>query len=781
MAPFRTRRAACQDTRFVSEPPPSRSLAVVAAAILIAMAVIQARVALGGQTWADVRYHTEIAPPRLAAAVAIRGGELPLWWEGSGLGVPLAAEPSHGSLYPLGWLAASARGLDLLALLHLAWGAIGIAVWARRRASTGASGASDPAAATAALLAVTSGAALSAAVRGALPALAQLPWIAAAALALAGATDRRARGWAAGALALLLGLVGLTGSLALLVHGSVLAVLLGARRRTAGWLAGALAAGVALGAAQLLPAIAHLASGTAAGAAVHPLPLARLLELVVPSASGAGDPSRAIRALAGDAAWAPSIFVGAPLIALAAVRAPTHRLRVALAAGAVAALAAGRGPWPAWLGAPELHLAALTFLLAPAAAAGIDALVAGDRRARRALTAATACAAVALIALGVLRGRAPDAAAPIARALVEGALGLAAIGAAIALAWRGRQRAAPAVLALLVIPSAGAGGSTAPFAARAAVSEPPLWAEAARGAPLAPPQRAEAASQPGDASAPRRVFRPAIMHDLDRPHGAPATGSSRAGAALPLDEAVATLAGAVAARWGVGAARSEDPARAVAHDEVWLAAARDGGALLDRFGIDLAILPETLVVPRGLRALAIRNGWALVAFPAAPPAAVAVAAASARTNVEALALLFPADGKLPRDAIVLAGATTRPAPRPPSAPSRAAPAPIACRIARWRPGDIELACRAPSPGWAVISSASAPGWRVEVDGRPAAWVTADVLRRAVEIAAGDRAVRWTYAPPLGSAGLTVSGAAWALLALLAPLAGATRRPRARPP
>ena len=31
--------------------------------------------------------------------------------------------------------------------------------------------------------------------------------------------------------------------------------------------------------------------------------------------------------------------------------------------------------------------------------------------------------------------------------------------------------------------------------------------------------------------------------------------------------------------WGIAAARSEDPARLPDHDEVWLAAAREGGAL----------------------------------------------------------------------------------------------------------------------------------------------------------------------------------------------------------
>ncbi|HSK03022.1 MAG TPA: hypothetical protein VK932_17345, partial [Kofleriaceae bacterium] len=84
---------------------PRRALLLVAAALAVAIVAIHVRVVAGDRTWADVRYHTEVAPPRLAAAEAVQGGELPAWWEGSGLGVPLAAEPSHGAMYAPGWIA----------------------------------------------------------------------------------------------------------------------------------------------------------------------------------------------------------------------------------------------------------------------------------------------------------------------------------------------------------------------------------------------------------------------------------------------------------------------------------------------------------------------------------------------------------------------------------------------------------------------------------------------------------------------------------------------------
>ena len=722
-----------------------------------AIAVVNVRLVAGGQTWADTRYHTEVAPPRLAAARAVQAGELPAWWEGSGLGVPLAGEPSHGAMYPVGWIAATPRALDLAAIAHLVWAALGVAVWARRRGAGGAAGASEPAALVAGLLVATSGLLASAAVRGALPAIAHLPWIGAAAAALGGAGDRRGRARAAAALGALIGLVGTAGVLAVLVDAIALAAVLVARRRTWGWLAVAIAAGLAIGAAQWLPALAQL--GAAAGAEVHGMPLGRLVELIVPGAFGSSDAERGIASLAGAAPWAPSLFVGAPLLALAAVRTPPARALGAIVGLAALALVAGRGGWPAWLGAPELHAAVLVVVLAAHAGAGVDALLAAERRALLALGVGAACAAVALGALGTLRAKHPESAAALDRALVDGGLGLVALGAALGLAWRGRARAAAGgarrplaegsrgatavLLVLLVLPSAGAGPSLAPLADRAIVEEPPMWARAAAEA-LPPPQAMGSLER-----APGRVFRPAFMHD--RPE--------------PLADAIATLAGASAWRWGLGAARSEDPARSRDHDATWLAAARDGGALLDRFGIGLAVLPETLVGARYLKALAVRGGWALVTFPSAPAATVMRGAMWAVAPDDALALLFPLGAKSPRGTTVLRGTG-------PSLPDRGPPLP--CAIRRWRAGDLELACTADAGGYAVVSSGSAAGWTATVDGAPAPWLTADVIRRAVALPAGDHVVRWTYATPLAAGGL------WLALAGLlgvAGLAAAGRRPR----
>src|SRR5262249_19839115 len=152
-----------------------------------------------------------------------------------------------------------------------------------------------------------------------------------------------------------------------------------------------------------------------------------------------------------------------------------------------------------------------------------------------------ACAAIALGALGALRGGHREAHPAIDRALVDGGLGVACTVAAFGLAlWRRGEQSGlrlALVSVLAIAPGAGAIPSTLPSLARASVDDPAPWVELAT-----------AASTP-----PRRLYRPAMMTGL----------SERA------DDAVATLAGTSPARSGLAAARSDDPARLPAHDQVW--------------------------------------------------------------------------------------------------------------------------------------------------------------------------------------------------------------------
>ena len=163
---------------------------------------------------------------------------------------------------------------------------------------------------------------------------------------------------------MLVGAVALAGELGLLIDALVLALALGWRRANVAWLALGVGAGLAIGAFQWLPAL--LAHG--AGATVHGISPSRFVELVVPGSFGSLDPERAVAAIAGTSGWAPSLYVGAPLLALAAVTVPARRLGGVMIAFAVLAFVVGRGGWPAVLGAPELHVAAFVAIAAVRAA-----------------------------------------------------------------------------------------------------------------------------------------------------------------------------------------------------------------------------------------------------------------------------------------------------------------------------------------------------------------------------------------------------------------------------
>ncbi|HEY5925124.1 MAG TPA: hypothetical protein VIV11_25755 [Kofleriaceae bacterium] len=608
-----------------------RSLfALVLVAIVL---VVYAPVVLGGQTWDDVRYHTEIAPPRIAAADAVLHGELPLWWEGTALGVPLLGEPSHAAAYPPGWIAATPRALDVLAIVHVLWLALGVAVWARRLR------ASELGALVAGALIATSAIIASAAIRGALPALAHLPWLAVAASGIASASSRAARARCTIATAALLGLVALAGQLLVFSHALVLLGVVGSRRHLR-WSGVATALGFAIGAVQWLPAMSEGLRLTG-----DPLAFSRAIDLVIPRSS--------------PEAWLPAIYIGAPVLVLAALGKP--QLRIAVFAGALLLLSFVQA---------EQHLATFAILAAAHAGAGFDRIA--GRFAER-----------------------------FSRKLVLVIAALALTAAPLPLLFDTTDRAV--------------------------VAEPPAWANAAiTGTQVAV---LEGKAQAG---APLRVFRP-IMNPRD-PHAIDDT---------QLADAIATLAGASAAKFGIGAARSDDPARNPYHDLVWRAAAATGGALLDRYGITHAILPASMASTdssAGFRALATRGHWSLVRFPASPPAALVYEWIFVADQSTAIARMFPpgASKGLSSGLVVLSGEGAQNQDEPgPAQP---------CTIERWSGAAIDLRCTAETAAYAVVSSSALPGWSVEVDGRDAEWLVADVMRRAVALAPGEHRVAWRYWP-----------------------------------
>lgn len=696
-----------------------RSLPLLALALALAVLATQARVLIGGKTWDDATYQTDIVPPRLAAAQIVHAGHLPTWWDGVGLGVPLAAEPTHGVASPVMWIATTPFGLDLILVLHVVWLALGVALWSRR------AGASELGALTAGVLLATTGIVTSSLLRGALPAISELPWIGLFASMLAVAETRREAARDAAALAVLIGLVGVSGQFGGLLDAIAIAVTFGASRRTARWLVLGVIAGLAIASAQWIPAFAlH-----GAGAQIDGLSPARFVELVVPGSFGSTDPAHGLSAFA--TTGFPSLFVGTALLGLALVpRTVTRRGRWLAIGLVVATLVVGRGGWPAWFGAPEVQLAALIVIVAVRAARGVDAFVAGEKRALVVLAIAAGVTAIltwCVVAL-VDTGDATQAAAiesVVWRSVSGGGIGLAVLGGAIALA-----KLAPTLrflaLALLVAPSVGALAITAPVTDRIEI---PKWAQLIE-------EQHEAAIEVAarDAAAPRRLYRNAKLEKA----GEPST-----------EEAIVTLARSSPARWNIAAVRTDDPARSPSDDAAWTASQHGGGEMLERFGVGFAVLPASIVGPQTLTELDRRALWSLVRFPAAPSAVVVSAWQWNVDDTAALATLFPVAGGrgIAASSVILKGSG-------PAAKPELASHATTCDLVRWDPGAIDLACVAPNDGYAVISSSAAPGWRVEVDGAPRPWVVADVLRRAVAVPAGKHAVRWRYDAP-GSGGARI--------------------------
>ena len=127
-----------------------------------------------------------------------------------------------------------------------------------------------------------------------------------------------------------------------------------------------------------------------------------------------------VEQIGGTHAWLPSLYIGAPLLALAALGTP--KLRFAIFAGGVARarVRGGRGGWPVVLGAPELHVATLAVLVAVHAGRGVDVVLASERRGVVALAGGAAVLALALGGIGALRASHRSARRSIAHSSTAG-------------------------------------------------------------------------------------------------------------------------------------------------------------------------------------------------------------------------------------------------------------------------------------------------------------------------------------------------------------------------
>lgn len=145
----------------------------------------------------------------------------------------------------------------------------------------------------------------------------------------------------------------------------------------------------------------------------------------------------------------------------------------------------------------------------------------------------------------------------------------------------------------------------------------------------------------------------------------------------------------------------------------------------------------------------------------------AVAAADAR---EAAQLVRGED--LSR-AVVLTGAGF-----PPEDPA-AAGRPLTPAVpVRYEPDVVEIAVDAPATGWLVLSDRHYPGWRAWVDGKPVAIEKANVMVRAVRVPAGPSRVLFRFEPSFWHLGASISGFGWItvfVVLMLGRRGGALRR------
>jgi hypothetical protein len=689
------------------------------------------------------------APMRPVVVEALRGGRLPLWdpWEGAGQ--PLLASAFHVVLHPVSIATAVfSDSIDLLLVALVVAAALG--TWTAAR-TLGASAAASAVAAfgyglSGYLLGMTSNALY-------LAGAATLPWVAAG-MRHAGASRS---GWLAAAAAV--AAAGLSGDPGALVAGGIIGLALAWERGgVAGlWRAGAGAVlGVAGAAIQLVPTWAYLGTtlrGTGLGgvkAEQWAFDVTRLHELISPGLF-VGLP-RSYRAPVfeafGTAAespfpWAPSVFLGAPLIVLAIAGARRSRAARVLAVLSLFFLWVSLGRQagatqllsnvPVWgaLRFWEKMVAPLSLCIALAAAPGADGL--GDQEAEPVVRWAV-LASAAFLVLGVVALIAPSA-PRTASELYRKRLGLGLCFAgvslailAIAIRLAAGSRAAMAA-AIVFLQSTAA----APFAlhygvAQALRGRPPRLEAAAPGPRIITPLPFNFLVGSADGDAIDRG------HALQYRNGWPATN-----VAARLDNAEAyTGFGSVRA----GVVSGSGPMK-------W--------ALLRRLGATHVVAPapeddddrrtiQSAAGPGAQGPVIAEDGlqtWAIAHRPWASFAPAARAAEGVRAAARALGEELAAG----RDSVVVEAPSA-----PPTSPG------VVLSVNR-RAERIEVEAESAGPALLVVNDAWAPGWTASIDGSPAEVLPADAMVRAVRWPAGRHHLVMGYEPPDVALGMAISGAA----------------------
>jgi hypothetical protein len=752
-------------------------LAIAGVAALV-FSCVYARVLLGGQVFATSDALRLTAPFREFLAEALKSGRLPEWYDRYGLGAPLAGNPLHGVTNPVLWLLAvlpQAGGYDVLAVLCVAWAALGVAAFAREL------GADALGAAAAALLFGVGGYVVSVVPNASAPMLAWTPWVAWAAWRVADpelepvAVVRRIA-----VLAAVSGLQLMSGEPAQIISASVLATVVAFSRKPSPRVVGALVVAalgaLAVAALALVPGLAMLSRSTRAAGldeallwSLHPL---RVVETVWSGFLGdVTRPSRSIAMLVANTgsaevvrpAWSRSVWLGIPALALAAVAARRDRRALVLLVGAglFVVFASGRFtpvypllhdllPPLRLARYPEKHFAQVALLVAALAGVGLTRLRTDPMSRRACIGLAVAVGALALCVLtaaafasdlgewivlvaAVDQPAGSSPAAAIRCAVQSGAI-VAALGIVFAVSLVVARDARRRNLALLAAAAALVGGSVADSAS--------LVVTAPKATAFAPSVVVERLA-PQAERPPPRVF-------LQPPHALDGDGESGTATARYLAQ---EMIGGMGARSGVAVIPPFDD-YATEHYRPLneIGSTIPPADLLAFVGADAAVFRPSGVA--GIDPLATTpRGNILFATPWARPRAFVTTRWSRAPYEEVLRSLSL--GLWDRDSVAI--------PDAPALPGNSDTARWPCAFGPYDPDRVELDCASPAGGYAVLLDEWAPGWSATVEGRDTPVLRADGLFRAVALPPGRHAVVFTYRTPGLRLGASISAFAWAAI------------------
>lgn len=717
-------------------------------------------------------------PARAFLRASLLGGELPTWNPYQGLGFPVMGDPLYGVFYPPNWLFLLvgpgwvASMLNWQYFLHLAWSAAGVCWLARRL------GARGPGIVVAGLVWALSGYTTAQWMIGLqLPAIAWVPWAAVGQVALLDSLRRGGNAWWRGvvkaALPVLLGV--LLGEIFITMIGAGFAVVFATalawleRRpdaelpapRPAWLLRAGLAVLLAFGAGAVVLVPARMLLGTtersmalprevAERCSLHPL---RLVELAVPHSMGDAYGEYPAASVIGESnldglPLSYGMYMGASVLALAlAALGRRRRLATTMAALAIAALVLALGKHTpvhnvfrhvvlplAYMRYPEKYVVLFVAMLALLAGLGSERLLSAAPQPWR----RSVCVLAGIVAFGVVAGLALPT--PWMLFALRGAFlgGLAMLGllATHLLAFRGSRIAPVLLVAVVAADLAAAVWPLQGFGSRALASAKPPAAHVVlrlRTNPLAPP----------------RIYRSNQTNEAVN-RWVPASTNTEGEYRL-----VGTLVTNTVNAWGLATLPGYDAAMPALLERVWSAGLDVGQSALRLLGADFVVLP---VAKPGLSEndrpglvpiLEPLPGARMYRVPGALPRVFLARHAEVLADEQALARLYEREVVSGESAWLAPEGDARPLP---AAPGRAGE----CRLESYANSSLVATCVAREPGLAVFVEQYDRGWRATVDGQPAKLLRANLVMRALPLAAGTHRIALAYHTPGLAAGGIIS-------------------------